>query len=68
MGPLVEAGLIEINERGHYRCQEAQGPVKTRTQKPAAAQKPQRKVVGDDYFPAPKNVGIVGDNYFPSTG
>jgi hypothetical protein len=65
MAPLVEAGLIEINERGNYRLKGAEPSVPTRTQVPRASKKRQGKVVGDDYFPTPVESGIVGDNYFP---
>jgi hypothetical protein len=70
MGPLLEAGLVEINERGHYRLKgadpkPAQAPIAT--QAPPPSKKIQRKVVGGDYFPAaPAHCRIVGDDYFPS--
>ncbi len=68
MNPLVEAGLIEMNERGHYRVKSPeQSKPETRTQTPAhrPTTHSRNRVVGDDYFPAAQTVGVVGDNYFP---
>jgi hypothetical protein len=67
MGPLVEAGMLEMNERGHYRLKGAEPAGPTRTSLPRAPEKVQRKVVGDDYFPSVEQCGVVGDNYFPQT-
>jgi hypothetical protein len=72
VAPLVEADLLEMNERGHYRLknkdagQKAAAPA--RSPAPRPAKKIQGKVVGDDYFPTLKESGIVGDNYFPGSG
>ena len=68
MQPLLEAGHIQVNARGHYRIAgseppKAQAPTRTNcghTYDPAAA-----KVVGDDYFPSKKLQPIVGGDYFP---
>jgi hypothetical protein len=76
MGSLVEAGLVEMNERGHYRLKGTAAPVPAppqappacQTQAPPASQKVRGKVVGDDYFPAREEFRVVGDNYFPQTG
>jgi hypothetical protein len=65
MGPLVEAGMLEMNERGHYRAKGAEPAAPTRTSLPRPPEKVQRKVVGDDYFPSVQECGVVGDNYFP---
>ena len=69
MGPLVEAALIEVNERGQYRIKE-HGQARPSPRAPLPRQTPaksklQRKVVGDDYFPAVNVPPVVGDNYFP---
>ncbi len=70
VGPLLDAGLLEMNERGHYRLRNKDGGQKTppsvRTSAPRPGKKIQGKVVGDDYFPTVKGSGIVGDNYFPT--
>jgi len=63
---LLEAGLIEINERGH--CRSLSGPQFKEPAKPvahAAAKRP-AKIIGDDYFPTSELHGIVGGDYFPS--
>lgn len=68
MNPLVEGGLVEINDRGHYRIKSTeQNKPATRkpTPTPRASTHLRSGVVGDDYFPAPKSLGVVGDNYFP---
>jgi hypothetical protein len=70
MGPLVEAGMIEVNERGHFRVKgteppTANPPKQPRPVAPVPVPKIQRKVVGGDYFPAVEESRIVGDNYFP---
>jgi len=60
MGPLVEAGLLEMNERGHYRLKGTEAAVPGQPQAPRATQKVRGKVVGDDYFPAPEEQPVVG--------
>jgi hypothetical protein len=70
ISPLVDAGLIEVNSRGHYRVPP---PPPAQTQpppKPAAppAPKSRARVIGDDYFPAAEQSSIVGGDYFPSGG
>ena len=69
MAPLMEAGVIEVNARGHYRhlgSMTAEAKPKT----PGPSAKPQRKikaaVVGDDYFPSNDGPRIVGGDYFPA--
>jgi len=66
MAPLLEAGLIQVNARGHYRI-----PGSERLQAPAAkpapypSRKSKAKVIGDDYFPAIDPPRIVAGDYFP---
>ena len=66
MAPLVEGGLVEMNDRGHYRSVEAATelvPAKGKANTPPPP--PKKKIIGDDYFPASAVSGVVGDNYFP---
>jgi len=66
MSALVDAGLVEVNERGQYR---AVGNSSSSTApKPVANEiEGQRPVVGGDgHFPAPESGCVVGDDYFPS--
>jgi hypothetical protein len=65
MSPLVEAGLVEMNDRGHYRMKSNE-PAPAPANPPARpAPKTRHRIVGDDYFPVPDSSGVVGDNYFP---
>ena len=61
MGRLVEANLIQVNDRGHYRYivedEKATTPEASKPQPP--------RTVGEDYFPASDNSGVVGEDYFP---
>lgn len=68
MSHLVDAGLIEVNARGHYRV-----PVGEPTQPDASAMpsfpaplKSRAEIVCDDYFPTRDGRVVEGD-YFPST-
>ena len=69
MQPLLEAGHIQVNSRGHYRAMVSEPPLPKAPANasprhpydPAAA-----KVVGDDYFPSKKLQPIVGGDYFPT--
>lgn len=65
MSRLVEAKLVEMNERGHYRF-----PVDTKASaKPKSKAKPKTKrgqTIGDNYFPEGDTGRIIGDNYFPA--
>jgi hypothetical protein len=55
MGRLIEAKLVEANERGHYRYIGETKPPQPKA-KPAPPLQPQSSktatIVGDDYFPA----------------
>jgi hypothetical protein len=66
MSRLVEAKLIEANDRGHYRF-----PVDPKAgAKPKSKSKPKSNrgfTVGDNYFPEGEGPRIIGDDYFPST-
>ena len=69
--PMVEAGLLEVNSRGHYRHRCTEEPVTT-PQTPSmpplqTTKKLKAKVVGDDYFPASYGPKIVGGDYFPDS-
>ena len=67
--PLVEAGLIEANSRGHFRIKGG-GPPEVRPSKPVATPpaKQHGVVLGDDYFPAISTPKIVAGDYFPDPG
>lgn len=57
MARLVEAKIVEVNERGHYRLvEENKPPAETFHKKhhPATAPAPAKTavIIGDDYFPA----------------
>jgi hypothetical protein len=56
MSRLVDARMVEVNERGHYRVVSDE-PV---------AKKQVVGVLGDDYFPKPRAQGLVGEDYFPA--
>ena len=71
MAPLMDAGLLEVNARGHYRA-----AVETESEtKPQAQATPALcsiftcgpKIIGDDYFPGKEQPRIVGGDYFPET-
>ena len=66
MQPLIEAGLVQVNSRGHYRV-----PVNRRPQAPSKPashpDKPPAKIVGDDYFPTNNGPRVIAGDYFPST-
>jgi hypothetical protein len=64
MSPLLDAGLIEVNARGHYRV-----PASARPHAPAkpaspAPRKSPKKIVGDDYFPTSNRPRIIEGDYF----
>jgi|SRR5215813_10594236 len=70
MAPLIDAGLLEVNARGHYRVPvEKEAETKPQTQTTSTLCSiftcgP--KIVGDDYFPGKEQPKIVGGDYFPS--
>jgi len=67
MPPLLEAHLIEVNARGHFRLVET-APSRTPAKPaPTAPRKSMAKVVGDNYFPPTDWPRIVGGDYFPET-
>jgi hypothetical protein len=68
MARLVEANLIEVNERGHYRSIVEEEEPKTPKAGPGPTPKElPARTVGENYFPAGDNAGVVGEDYFPAT-
>ena len=69
MQPLLEAGIIEANARGHYRLKgsSAEAPAPAKPAAPAP-RNTQGVVLGDDYFPATHTPKIVAGDYFPDAG
>ena len=71
MSPLVDAGMLEVNSRGHYRVPPtAQAPAQPQpAAKPATPppRKHQGKVLGDNYFPESDDARIVAGDYFPTS-
>jgi hypothetical protein len=65
MQPLLEAGLIEVNERGHYRVPASEPPPEPTQSAPRPPRTRSARIVGDDYFPAKELKRIVGGDYFP---
>ena len=70
MSSLLEAGLIEVNARGHYRVPPTPQPDCTSEASarpsPSASNKSQAKIVGEDYFPASNVPKIIAGDYFPT--
>jgi hypothetical protein len=66
---LLEAGLVEVNARGHYRVPPSTQPQPHEPVKPTppASRKSRVKIVGDDYFPVTNRPIIVDGDYFPPT-
>ena len=72
---LVEAQLVQVNERGHYRVPLQEKPNATTSSTPSVAPET-AALVAEDYFPgapspasAPAPELIVDENYFaPSEG
>jgi len=56
MTRLVDARMVEVNDRGHYRVISDE----------PAAQKQVVGVLGDDYFPKPRAAAQAGEDYFPA--
>jgi hypothetical protein len=69
MSPLIDAGLIEVNARGHYRATGSAQPHAALKASDAPTRrtpsKRQAKVVGEDYFPTNTGPQIVAGDYFP---
>lgn len=63
---LLDAGLVEVNPRGHYRFL-ATAPPAAQAKSTVMPSKRRAKIVGDDYFPTVNVRGIVGEDYFPTT-
>lgn len=57
---LVDAKLIEVNDRGHYRV------VPPNPAEKSAQKKKMFGVLGDDYFPQPRTAALIGEDYFPA--
>lgn len=51
MSRLVEANLVQINERGHYSCPADENPARPNQAAPPKASKT-AVIIGDNYFPA----------------
>ena len=71
MSTLVDAGMIEVNARGHYRvppARQPQSPARAAVQTSVSpSNTPRGTVVGDDYFPVCDLPKIVAGDYFPSS-
>ncbi len=65
MSSLVDSGLVESNEHGHYCLVSKAKPEPAASQTRAAAPEPGPGVVDGDYFPAPHASAIVEGDYFP---
>ena len=64
MGRLVDANLIQVNERGHYRFLNG-------TESPEEGNSPfiiEQQIIEEDYFPSHHGPKVIGENYFPSSG
>jgi hypothetical protein len=61
MTRLVEAKLVEVNERGHYRCVVDETTPEKKTSKVA-----ERRAARKNKSPANDDAKVIGDNYFPS--
>ncbi|HWW00533.1 MAG TPA: hypothetical protein VNZ64_12610 [Candidatus Acidoferrum sp.] len=71
MSPLVDAGMIEVNSRGHYRVPPTAQP-KGEPPAPAKPASPSRrtprgKILGDNYFPESDAPRVVAGDYFPTS-
>ena len=66
MQPLVEAGLIQVNSRGHYRVPaKVQSHASAELSCPPPGKSP-AKIVGDNYFPTLKGPMLIEGDYFPN--
>jgi hypothetical protein len=70
MSRLVEANLVEVNDRGHYRCltpeEKKPSPAAAKAVAKEGPKSQPARTVGEDYFPATDDSGVVGENYFPA--
>ncbi len=68
MAPLLEAGLVQINARGHYSVPDHRKPAKKPEPIAEPARRPRKPVISDDYCPesADPEGHVVGGDYFPS--
>ncbi len=67
VSPLLDAGLIEVNARGHYRAPVAAQPHAPAKRPSPSPPRSRGKVLGDDYFPENEGPRIVAGDYFPPT-
>ena len=71
MSSLLDARLIEVNARGHYRVPlGAQSQAKTLAPAKSASRTPRKSqgnIIADDYFPKSNELRIVDGDYFPTT-
>ncbi len=68
MTPLVDAGLVEINERGHYCVPNLARAVPQPEASPISPLTREPKIIDGGHSPESASRGgrIVGDDYFPS--
>ena len=60
LGPAVKSGMIEVNERGHYRF-----PIEDMPQaKPATGPNVEGQTIGEDYFPVSDASSEEVEDYF----
>lgn len=70
---MLDAGMVEVNSRGHYRvptaAQPQPQPQPYPPTKPASptGHRTRGKVLGDDYFPASDGPRVVAGDYFPTS-
>ena len=68
MAPLLDAGLVQINERGHYCVPNLAKAVPHPEASPTTPLKGKPKIIDGGHSPesASRSPRIVGDDYFPS--
>lgn len=69
MTPLLDAGLVEINARGHYCVPNLAKAVRHPEASPTSPLKREPKIMDGGYSSesASRSPRIVGDDYFPSS-
>lgn len=69
MAPLLDAGLVEINARGHYCVPNLANAVPQPEASPTSPLKPKPKIIDGGQSPesASRSPRIVGEDYFPSS-